>query len=479
MTTFLRGLKEEANYTKTENNALTHKSTLNPVLDFFALAGAMRDNLDEALTLFDKAIAHGEKKALQVLFYLRDVRGGQGERDIFRSCLERYAQTDKEKAIKFLKYCVEFGRGDDIFALWEIDKQGVTDFVATQLAEDEKNMKNEKGVSLLAKWLPSNNTSSKLSRKTAKDLAHLLKISDKEYRKRVVTLRKYIEIVEQKMSKREWGKIDYSKTPSRALFIYRKAFERNDEKRYTEFIDKVEKGEAKINTKALYPHELTVKAKNDYDKTIEQLWKNLPDYADGRSAIVVADTSGSMTCGSYESSVQPIDISVGLAIYFAERNKGAFKNHFITFSERPELFEVPDTDLQKKVRACESAEWGYNTNIEAVFDLILETATKHEQKQVDMPQTVYIISDMEFDEATEGTNYQNAKSKFEEAGFKLPDLVFWNVSARHTQVPVTEHESGAVLVSGYSPTTFASVVEGKNAEEFMEEIIKKYEVIHS
>ena len=266
------------------------------------------------------------------------------------------------------------------------------------------------------------------------------------------------------------------------MFKYRKAFIRNDGERYNEFITKVEKGEVKLNASTLAPYELVEpfmqgwsmrKLTKQEQAAINATWNSLPDYGTDENAIAVIDTSGSMYCTG-----KPVAASVALSlgIYFAERNKGYFKNHFIEFSARPQLIEIKGETFADKLRYLASFNEVANTNIEAVFDLILKAAVKNKVPQNELPSKLYLISDMEFDMAVdnaEATNFENAKAKFEKAGYKLPDIVFWNVASRNKQQPVTKNDNGVVLVSGCTPRLFSMVASGEmNPLVFMMEVIE-------
>ena len=254
----------------------------------------------------------------------------------------------------------------------------------------------------------------------------------------------------------------YSAVPSQASRIYKNAFKEHDETRYEAFIEKAEKGEVKINAGTLYPHQIYKSVQEDYSKTLEALWVQLPDYTQGKNALVVADVSGSM-------SGDPMAVSVSLALYFAERNKGQFKDHFITFSGNPRLQRVVGQNLRSKMNSIETAEWQQNTNLQAVFDLILNTALQNNTSKEEMPETIYIISDMDFDSACDTrTNFEVIKAKYEQVGHKIPNLVFWNVDARSGKnLPTQQNENGVALVSGFSPVIFKMAVENKTPEQVM------------
>ena len=319
-------------------------------------------------------------------------------------------------------------------------------------------------VSLLAKWLPSVNASNAQTVFYAKRIARFLGMSDAQYRKTLVKLREHIRIIENSLREKDYS-FDYSKQPSKAMFKYRKAFYRNDGERYGEFMNKVSRGEAQLHTGTLTPYEIIKPF--FYDKVGEQeasaidaTWNAQEDFTRDENALVVIDGSGSMYS---RTDPMPATVALSLGIYYAERNTGAFRNHFITFSERPQLVEIKGKTILEKVRYCSQYNEVANTNIQKVFELILQTAVKNKVPQSEMPSTLYIISDMEFDYCTKGaelTNFEYAKKIFAEAGYQLPKVVFWNVQSRNQQQPVTQNEEGVALVSGCSPRIFNMLQSG-------------------
>lgn len=448
---------------ETENGAVTFTRSGSSLLDFYAQAGAMRKNPDQALDLFKKAFAEDRTNASKILFYLRDVRGGQGERDLFRTCLEWLGSTYPDVFETLVGFVPEYGRWDDMF----FDNEKCFELIGKQLKKDKK----AEAPSLLVKWLPTINASSPTTRAKARVMAKGLDMEDMDYRILVRDIRKKIDIVEAKMSAHQWKKIDYSGVPSQASRIYKNAFTKHDETRYAKFIDKAETGEVKINAATLYPYQIYNSVRSDYSKTLEALWNQLPDYTQGKNALVVADVSGSM-------SGDPMSVSVSLALYFAERNKGQFKDRFITFSGNPTLQRVVGKTLQDRMNSIQRADWEGNTDIQAVFDLILNTAISNNTPADELPSTIYIISDMEFDFCVEGkTNQQLIKTKYEQIGYKVPSIVFWQVDARSGKnLPVQKNEQGVALVSGFSPVIFKFAVENKTPEQVMLDTInsKRY-----
>ncbi len=459
MNNYLNGLRKGTNKIKTENGADTLKSTLNPLVDFFAMGGASRDNQSLGLDLFKKAFAFDEQKAIRILFYLRDIRGGQGERQLFRNALAYLGKSEKKVAKKIVDYIPEYGRYDDMFSL---PTDMYIPFVKEQLIKDWES----ESPSLLAKWLPSENTSSEKTRVKAREIREALEGTPKQYRQTLSALRKRIKLVEHNLTEKDYDSIDYEKIPSQASLKYRKAFYRNNEENYKKFLESVEKGEKKINASTLYPYQVYDAVKEEGSKiTANALWKALPDYTDGRNAIVVADTSGSM-------SGRPMSVSVSLALYFAERNKGTFKDHFITFSAEPQLQKITGKNLEQRMNSIETANWSMNTNLKKVFKLLVDTAVENDADPEEMPSTIYVISDMEFDEGCRGeTNFETIDKMYAKAGYTRPNLVFWNVNAHQKNVPVEQNQEGVTLVSGCSASTFKLVVEGKTPVDLMEDVI--------
>jgi len=459
--------KLHANTSKglTENGAVTFTDSGSALLNFYAQAGAMRKNPDKALALFQKAFGEDRLKAIKVLFYLRDVRGGQGERDLFRTCLEWLGGNHRDVFENILQFISEYGRWDDMF----FDNEIVIEHIRMQLEVD----KNSETPSLLAKWMPTINASSQKTRAKARWFAENLGMGDIEYRRIIRGIRKQIKTVEEQMSARKWEGIEYSHVPSQASRIYRNAFRKHDEARYNSFIEKAEKGEVKINASTLYPYQIYDSVQRDYSKTLEALWNQLPDYTMGKNALVVADVSGSM-------SGQPMSVSVSLALYFSERNQGYFEDCFITFCGNPKLQKIRGASLRERMNNLEQADWEMNTNLQAVFDLVLDTAVDNNIEESELPETIYIISDMEFDQACEDhTNMEVIKAKYLEAGYKCPNLVFWNVNASGENLPARHNDQGVALVSGLSPVIFKMAVENKSPVEVMEDTInsERYERI--
>lgn len=483
---FLDELHRDTNRaSETANGALSNTSTLDPLLDFFSKAGAMRGREKEAYVLFEKAFAADKLNAIRCLFYLRDIRGGQGERSVFRYIL---SQLNQDLVNKVSKYIPDYGRWDEV---------PINDFtielIGKQLEEDEARMKAGKSVSLLAKWLPSENASSKTQRNAARKIATQLSLLGKPvqvqdndfrtyslpnlapYRKKVVALRKHIDLLEQKMSAKKWMDIKFEKLPSQAHKKHVKAFYRHQDQRYREYLEKVNTGEAKINSGTLFTYDIynMIKGYHVPQSQVDAanaLWSGLPDYTRGTNALVLADVSGSMD----SNNGLPMAISVSLALYFAEHNEGPFKDYFMTFTTKSRLQKINGNNLKERMDSIERADWHGSTNVQSAFDAILRSAQTSKASPDDMPKVLYIISDMQFNVATSGndkTNFEVMKEKYRDAGYELPHVVFWNVNAFGKDSPATKHDENVTLISGASQSTFKYVIEGKTPLESMMEVL--------
>ncbi len=460
----LNYLKNESNLTHTENGAVTYESTMNNCLDLFAAIGALRrESENEIIDRFVKAYAENPDTAMKILFFGRDVRGGLGERRVFRIIANWLADYEPESLRKNIALIPEYGRFDDLLAL--LGTKCEKDAINEICAQLKKDMSSENDISLLAKWLPSVNASNENTVRAGKRIARSLNMTDAEYRKLLSKLRRKIQIIENNLREKDYS-FDYSKQPSRAMFKYRNAFIRNDKERYQNFLSQVQSGNASMHTSALMPYDVIMpcfnkdKLKRAERTAMDTTWNALEDFGGSENALAVIDGSGSMYWGS---EPKPAAVALSLGIYFAERNKGAFRNHFITFSEQPRLVEIKGRDIAEKVRYCAGFNEVANTSLKKVFELILNAALKNNVPAKELPQKLYIISDMEFDSCAYDagiTNFEYAKKLFNEHGYKLPDVVFWNVASRNRQQPVTMNEQGVALVSGCTPRIFSMVAGG-------------------
>lgn len=504
MNELLKNLKQQSNVTLTANGASTYRSTMTMVYDLFAMGAAMRGASDaDCINLFKKAYEEDPTLALKCLFYLRDIRGGQGERRFFRLCIKWLAMNHEKEMENLIRFVPEYGRYDDLFELFGTPcEAAMIGYIYFVIHKNEDH--------LIYKWMPSINTSSRNTQERGRKFAHEFDMTEREYRKMLSDGRKACNLVETLMSQQEWNKIAFDKLPSRAGILYSKAFARREEtkERYAEFMSSKT---TKVNAGTLYPYDVVSKAidlmhsssywytkeiaLNDVNRlAINKYWDNLTDYFNGATlnALCVCDTSGSMTSG-YNSKIAPIDVAISLALYTAERAKGPFQNHFISFSSRPKLIETEGVDFCDKVDRIYRQNLCENTNIEATFDLILNTARQNGLSQKDLPDSLIIVSDMQFDAARGYSSWhsmndntvtlmERIEQKWNAAGYKMPKLIFWNVNAASGggNIPMKD-EDGVTFVSGASPSIFTSILTGKTGIQMMMDalMVSRYEQIIS
>ena len=481
MNTLINAINNRISTTLTENGALTLDKSGSKVLDFFSLGGALRSRTDaDVLKIFVAAVDEDSLLALKVLFYLRDVRGGQGERKVFRTCLKWLAENRIDTFASNFNNIAKYGRWDDLFVAFDTPSEAfMIKNVAHQLAFDARASADEK-ITLLAKWMPSINTSSQVTRALAKRFIKALGITDRKYRKTLSGLRSRLNLVESLMSDNDWTGINYSQVPSKANLNYKKAFSKHDSERYMQFIADVKTGKVKMNAGTLYPYEVIrdISEKYNHDEaakeSLDAIWNSLPDYlkTNPHNGLVLPDVSGSM-------QGLPIQVSVSLAIYFAQRSKGFFQNHFLEFSSEAVLRRIVNkniVDVWNEV--SNSTTWCGSTDLQSAFNAILVAATENSVPQDEMPDVLYIISDMQFNEACEdnqSTNFELVKEKYRISGYKMPVICFWNVSARNDQSPVSRNEQGVIMVSGCSPSIFSQVISGVTVTPYdhMLEVLNK------
>ena len=467
MGTLLSALQTENTFT--ENGMTTNSSSLNDCVNLFFQVGAMRGK-DKQLVInaFVKAYSENPLVAMRLLFWARDVRGGAGERKIFRDIINYIANTQTESFSKNLSYVPEYGRWDDLLQL-----------VGTKLENQALELIKgglDSGNGLCAKWMPRPNVSNREKKRQYVALRKYLGLSPKEYRKLIVGLSK---TVEQLMCSKNWSAIEYSKLPSKAMSDYMKAFSRNDLERFQAYLTSLEKGETKINAGAVYPYDITKNLKHGISRGADAQWNALPNYMKDSKEILlpVVDVSGSMECPAGGSkSVTCMDISISLGLYISERNEGKFKDAFITFSSEPQL-QILKGSLSERYKQLQSSEWGMTTNLEAVFKLVLNQAVKHNVPESEMPTMILILSDMEFDAATGAnggrlwgertpawtpTAQKMIEQMYSDAGYNMPKIVYWNLNARNDNYPVKYDTQGTALVSGFSPALLTSLLAGKD-----------------
>lgn len=491
---FLNGLQKANNFTYTENGALTHSTSGQALMDLFAMGAAYRSRSHEdVIFLFKKAYDENPTYALKCLFYIADCRGGQGERRFFRVCARWLASYDTEAMKRNLSHIPEYRRWDDLFVFigTPLEKDAL-EIVKNQLALDVQC----KTPSLLAKWMPSENTSSKQTRAHAQVMRKYLGWTHKQYRKTLSILRARINVLERLMSEGRWDEIEFDKIPSKAGLKYKNAFARHDiervksEKNVISYADFAKDTTTKVNAKDLYPYEVVDKAMHVCGRSLEdterlmvnKYWENLANYFDGKSfnGLAVVDTSDSMTW--HGGAAAPINVAISLGLYCAERAKGPFAGHYVSFSRRPQLIKTDGVDFVDKVKRIYRTNLCENTNIEATFDMLLNTALANKCTQDELPENIIIISDMEFDHArgmgyytredsnTRRTLMEGIEAKWNVHGYRMPKLIFWNVEARQDNIPM-EMKDGISFVSGMSPSIFNQIMTGKTAYDLMMEVL--------
>ena len=438
-----------------------YSTTYNANLDMFSML-SRNMNKKRVLQIFKNAYAEDKKLSVANLLYLLDIREGKGERKLFKTCFKWLCENDLEYARKVLYQIKDLGRFDYILVGLKTPLENdVIDLIKEQLLDDYTS----EYPSLLAKWLPVRYRV-KDEYNVAKYLIDKLGATRKEYRKTLVKIKSKLNLIETSLCNKEYSEIDFEKVPTKAMLKYRKAFQRNCENKFTEYLDKASIGEKKINTKGLFAYEIIGKI---YDKDLtkseeklyQAMWEQQKDVLNGYDGniLVMADTSGSMTWRGF-GSAQPIYSSIGLALYIAERNKGAFKDYYMTFSSRPLLQKVTGKTIVDKVHNIKTIVEA--TDIDKAFELLLETAKNNNIPEEEMPTHIIIISDMEFDNgvySNGGTNFSGWKKAFEEAGYKLPKIIFWNVSANAMGTPVTKFENDVAMINGFSTSVFENILD--------------------
>lgn len=453
---------------ETLNGAKTLETSNSLNLDFFFNAPCSRGK--DLSDLFIQCLNEDKELALRNLLYLRDCREGCGERLQFRNLLPlalNYLNNERVNAL--IDKIVEIGRYDDLFAFEHtVYFKNVIEKIKEQLLIDLDM--NTVQVSLLAKWLPSENTSNRETVKLAKKLRKALNLTSKKYRQILSHLRKKIKIVENNLREKDYT-FDYSTLPSKAFLKYQVAFKTHDNERYSNFIEDVKNNKAKVNLNLVEPYEIIHNLHND-PNTYETLWKNLPNYVENENALCIVDTSGSMSITLHKSSIQAVDVALAFGLYFSERNTSIFKDIIIPFSRDVQLLKL-EGSIQDRLRQMETEGCGLNTNLNKVFKLLLNFAVANKCNLAEMPKKIYIISDMEFDKCNDNdTNFENAKRMFESEGFKLPQIVFWNVNSHQVHVPITSTEENVMLISGFSSRLFKYVVNNeKNPINLMLEVL--------
>jgi len=441
---------------RTANGMKARKSTSDALVDLFYNIGASRGK--NIVPAFTAAYVQDKDLALRIALWARDARSGAGERQLFRDILTHLEKTDPDAAVRLMNRVPELGRFDDLLVFKTKDMKAK----AYTLLGDHLRAKN----GLAAKWSPRKG-------EVAREIREFFGMTPKQYRKSLVSLTK---VVETQMCANDWDNINFSHVPSQAARIYKKAFNRHSVK-FAEYVQKLVSGDksVKVNASAVFPHEVlkdiispygrSTLGKTELDHLTAQ-WNALPNYMNDANILPIVDVSGSMTCpAGKDTKVTCLDVSVSLGLYLADKNKGAFKDTFLTFSDKPELLTLKG-DIVQKVNQMVSSSWGMSTNLHAAFDKILRVAVKNSVPQGDMPKMVLILSDMQFNQCVthDDSAMEMIERKFRDAGYDVPSVVFWNLNASDN-VPVKSDKSGAALVSGFSPSIMASLL-GADPEEF-------------
>lgn len=462
MSTFVNAVKNQE--ARTENGMKALKSSASACVDLFFNIGAMRGK--NVVPAFTAAYVENQDLAARIALWARDARGGAGERKVFRDILLDLVKSDTDRATALMRKIPELGRWDDILVLIGTDLEAAA-FEMIKVALD-------KGDGLCAKWMPRKG-------EEAAKLRAAFGWTPKYYRKRLVELTK---VVEQNMCANQWDEINFNHVPSLASSRYKKAFARHTPK-YGEWVQKLVAGDptAKVNAGAVYPYDVlkgVIGAYTylSYDKNnlnhVKAQWEALPNYVGDANILPVVDVSGSMMCPAggrdSKSKTTCLDVSVSLGLYLAEKNKGKFKDTFLTFSDRPQLMHLKGNILDK-VKQMSQSDWGMSTNLHAAMQKILDVALQGKVPQEEMPEMLLILSDMQFNQCTrfDDSAMEMIERKFEQAGYAVPKIVFWNLNA-HDNVPVKFDKRNTALVSGFSPAIMKAVL-ASDLEQFTPESI--------
>ena len=500
---FANAMYREGSTKRTENGAFAYDSTAQgALLDLFSQIGALRPRTEREIEQkFAAAFKEDRLLATKMLFYAGDIReGGLGERRTFRICLRWLAECFPNIVLKNLALIPHFNRWDSMFVLVDTAcESAMWELIAETLFKDVRAMKSSTAtkhipVSLLAKWMPSENTSSEKTRALAGKAIRALKLTPRKYRKMLSALRKHINVTERLMSAGEWAKIDYAKVPSYAMHNYGSAFAKYDYERFNAYLQSVKKGEVKINASVLYPYDLVEKYMNtrelgtyygdcfvarNENAVVEAQWKAMPNYLTKPvNAVVMADVSGSMRG-------RPMATSIGLATYFAQHNTGHYHNQYLTFTSEPSFINLREgASLLECVKKVAEAGVGYSTNLEKAFLAILETAVNYRVPKNEMPKALVVISDMEIDKYMRPGRHWDfldvMRKRFANYGYALPKIVMWNVNARKDTV--LSQSEDVIFISGQSASSFKSLcqnLDGITAYDLMLQTLngKAYEKV--
>lgn len=448
MTTYTQAIKNTPEISLTANGADAFASTLDANVDLFYMIGSCRGT--DITVEFEKAYQNNPELAVRSLLFVRDIREGAGERQTFRDLLVYLEKNHTQVVYDILPVIPFYGRWDDLLCFkTEEVRNAAFGFISYALIEKKDG--------LCAKWMPRQPSKTD---NTAYLLRKFMDLSPKDYRKLLVGL---TNVVEQKMCAKEWDEIDFSKLPSLASARYNKSFAKNAKESYALYKEKLLSGEAKINASAVYPYDVikTITAGGDKDIAVAQ-WEALPNYLGEDFILPMVDVSGSMECAANgKGSLTCLDVAISLGLYVSDKQKGAFKDTILTFTDNPQLV-VLEGNLNDKLNQLQRADWGMSTNIEKAFVKILDVAVKSKVPASEMPKYLMIMSDMQFDQCAKGTAFKTVQTLYEKAGYALPKVVFWNLNATYKNVPTTKGEDNVALISGFSSNILKSVLSAKN-----------------
>lgn len=466
MKDFMTSLQQENNKRKTltENGATAYATSGKKIMDFNFQLGALRSRpMDFIMNKFLSVYFEDPMDSVKYLFWAGDIREGAGERNIFRSGLKWLGENKPDICKAVIPLVGEYNRYDSLLTLMDTSvRPEVSRFLLEMVQRDCERKAENKPISLAAKWLPSCNASSQETRRKAKMLISDWGWTEQQYRKVLAELRAYLDVVEVKMSAKRWSSIKYETVPSKANLTYNNSFLRNDEVRRRGYLESLKRGETKINAKVLQPHEIVSSYRKgsywyssikDYDETLEQLWKNLPDMTISNT-LVVRDGSGSMQ-SPISGKATCLDVATALTVYMAQHNSGGWKNKFVTFSAHPQVLDISKCkSLKDTLQFVYGEDDCSNTDIYKTMKLILNTAIANRMSQEEMPKMIVICSDMQFDGRRFNINktlFEDIIDEYEAAGYKMPRICFWNINDRGQKtVPLQENDLGLILCSGFS-----------------------------
>lgn len=486
---FAEAINDKVTWKNTENGAIARNTTGDALVDLFAVIGSMRDRPEQdIIEMWEAAWKENKELALKMIFYAGNIRGGLGERRVFRVLIHHLAAIRPRVMRNNITLIPYYNRWDSVYELYSTGcEKDMWNLIRAQWIEDGCHMKEGKPISLMAKWLPSVNASSKLTCAMGRFTARALGLTEAQYRKALSKFRKYLKVVERSMSANEWSSIEYSQVPSYAMMNYSNSFIRHDIVRFSAYRHSLEKkisngtiSDKDIKSSTLYPYDLVMnyltneencnyyyyysapgKSNLTEDVITEAQWKALPNYIEGgNNILVMADVSGSM----FSYGGQPMASSIGLATYFAERNKGYYHGKYLTFSRDPHFITLEDDlSLARKIEKVIRTDVGYSTNLEGAFEEVLNTAIDYHVSPEEMPKALVVISDMEIDAyATDSSRLDflsEMTKRFNQAGYNMPIVVFWNVAARGNTFHARNNNPYARFVSGSSASTFKTVLE--------------------